>query len=128
MKCRTHIEAARRYRAGYWSCDDLQAKRLQANANARSQAPRRPTPREIWEARTPIREKTRVRFPREIEGCWRDVQAEGGVSAGGIVGAEGAPRGDRIALARERVALELLQILRGRVPLPLNRLLTARNS
>lgn len=128
MKTRTHVEAARHDRAGYWSCDDLEAARLQGNTTARPRGPKGPTPETVWEARTPIREETREHFVRELERCRLDVRKDAEVGLEEELDPETASRLERLAMARALVARGLLQIRRRRVSLPLKRLFAAKIS
>ena len=126
MKNRTHIEAAQHDRVAFWSSDDLEAARLQANTTARPHGPNRPTPDGAWQGRLPIREETRAHFARELERCRLAVRKDAGVAVDAVVDANTASRWERLALARALVARWLLKIRRRRVPLPLKRLFAAK--
>jgi transposase InsO family protein len=51
---RTERLAAADGRPAWWTSDDLERARLEANATALPHGPRGPTPDEAWQARTPI--------------------------------------------------------------------------
>jgi len=54
LKTRVHHLAARHGRPGGWSCDDVEAARVQANQTARSRGHRFPTPDVAWNQREGI--------------------------------------------------------------------------
>jgi transposase InsO family protein len=61
-KVRAEHQAARHGRPGQWSCDDVEAARLEANATARLRGRSGPSPDECWSARTPLTYQHRQRF------------------------------------------------------------------
>jgi len=56
---RTDHHAARNGRPGEWSCEDIEAARLEANETARPWGSKGPLPDEVWRSRTPITEEER---------------------------------------------------------------------
>jgi transposase InsO family protein len=62
MKTRTHHESSRLGHPGEWSCDDVEAARLQANETARPWRLHGPTPGEVWQQRRRISAKERTVF------------------------------------------------------------------
>ncbi len=54
LSSRTERLAAADCRPGWWTSDNLEHARLEANATALPHGPRGPTPDEAWQARTPI--------------------------------------------------------------------------
>ncbi|MGA2498936.1 MAG: hypothetical protein ABSH20_14435, partial [Tepidisphaeraceae bacterium] len=54
LKTRAMHIAAAAGRFGCWSCDDVEAARLEANRQARPQGINGPVPDELWETRCPI--------------------------------------------------------------------------
>jgi len=66
MKTRTHHESSRYGRAGEWTCEDVQAARLQANETARPRGLNGPTPVEAWQERQGISIKQRLAFARTV--------------------------------------------------------------
>lgn len=62
LKARTMYCAAREGRVGCWTCDDLEAGRLQANETARPRGAWGPSPEESWRARGRITDDERRRF------------------------------------------------------------------
>jgi len=67
LKTYTHHEAARHDRPGEWTCDDLDAARLWANALARPSGRRGSSPDEAWNERTPITLQERIEFYQRVE-------------------------------------------------------------
>lgn len=62
LKTRTHHEAARHERPGEWTCDDVEAARLQANYTARPRGAKGSTPQQMWENRSMILAEERESF------------------------------------------------------------------
>jgi len=77
MKTRTHHESARRGFAGQWTCDDMEAARLQANELARPWGHRGPTPIEVWKARKTISAHERGKFAGRVRTCMRNKKVRG---------------------------------------------------
>lgn len=108
LKTRAHYLAAQHGRPGAWTCDDVEAARLQANATSRPWGPRGPTPQERWTERVPITVEQRD----ELRGCVEEmktrVRAEIFPDANVPLGYE-----ERAAVARSAVrrALESLGYL-----------------
>ena len=59
VTARTDHHAARNGRPGEWSCEDLEAARLEANETARPWGSKGPLPDEVWRSRTPITDDER---------------------------------------------------------------------
>ena len=70
MKTRTHHEAARQGRPGEWTCDDVEAARLQANELARPRGRKGPTPDQAWARRRPIPKAARTTLLLRVAECW----------------------------------------------------------
>jgi transposase InsO family protein len=62
IKTRAHHHAARRGHAETWTCDDVEAARIETNATARPRGASGPTPDEAWNGRRPIEQDERDRF------------------------------------------------------------------
>ena len=80
MKARTDHHAARSGRPGEWSCEDLEAARLEANETGRPWGSRGGTPDEAWQDRKRVTDEER----RALKGAvgkyaywWRKVVAPG---------------------------------------------------
>jgi transposase InsO family protein len=67
MKTRTHHQARRRGYPGEWTCDDVEAARLQANQTARPWGCRGPTPDQVWQQRRSIKRLERRAFAQEVQ-------------------------------------------------------------
>lgn len=76
IKTRAHHEAARQGRAGTWSCDDLEAARLQANELALPDRLGGLTPDQAWAARTPASQYERALFGEAVARCRAAVALE----------------------------------------------------
>lgn len=128
MKRRTHIEAARNSRPGFWSSDDLEAARRQANETGRPWGPTKGTPEEAWAGRDPIPESERKYFAEDLMYYREKVRKEKGYLFDTAIDRDTAARIEREAVGRTLVARGLLEIRRKRVPLPLKRLFSAKIS
>jgi hypothetical protein len=76
MTARTDHHAARSARPGEWSCEDLEAARLEANETSRPRGSKGPTPDEVWRDREPITAEEREAFKRTVRKhgrWWRKV-------------------------------------------------------
>lgn len=62
LKTRAMYCAARNGRVGFWTCDDLEAGRLQANETARPKGAWGPSPEDSWGSRGRITDDERRRF------------------------------------------------------------------
>jgi len=111
MKTRTHHESRRRGFPGQWTCDDMEAARLQANELARPWGHLGPTPTEAWQARKPITLRDRQQFAGKVQVCLRRNKTR----------RENASRvraARREALAQALVEHGLLEVTTRNVPKP----------
>jgi hypothetical protein len=83
MKTRTHHQAARNGRAGQWTCDDVEAARLEANQTARPRGVSGPTPEEAWLARNATAPVQRAAFAVTVRRRQAEARAEQGLPADG---------------------------------------------
>ena len=67
MKNRTDDLAARAGRFGFWTSDDVEAARCQANEVNYPAGPHGPTPQQLWQGRAPITLETRAAFLRSTD-------------------------------------------------------------
>ncbi len=78
LKTRTLHIAAAHGRPGGWTCDDVEAARLEANHQARPWGSTGPVPLDVWENRSPIANSERVHFLAALETAreheWRKMQ------------------------------------------------------
>jgi transposase InsO family protein len=76
MKTRAHHESARNNRPGEWTCDDVEAARLQANMTARPKGAKGPTPHEMWEKRKKTSTRERDDFLKTCERIRKEMLEE----------------------------------------------------
>jgi hypothetical protein len=107
MKTRTHHESSRLGHPGEWSCDDVEAARLQANETARPWRLHRPTPEEVWRQRRRISAKERTVFSELVI----QHEQEAIASEDGVVQVASVRR---TAIAQALVASGLLEYRRER--------------
>ena len=103
MIARTDHHAARCDRPGEWSCDDLEAARLEANETGRPWGSRGGTPDEAWEDRKRVTDEER-RALKESVGkyayWWRKVVASGRARQGPTLVGRSAPGKSRKEVTR----------------------------
>ena len=115
LTSRTEQHAARQGHPGYWTWDDTQAARLEANATARPRGPLGPSPDQLWLARQPITQQERSQFLLSVARHQKDVEA-----------VQGIPQNDSEQRAMDREAIRLalveqgyLHYTRRSIPLPI---------
>jgi hypothetical protein len=67
IKTRTHHIATQHGRPGEWTCDDVEAARMLANATARPHGRRASVPQSVWKRREPITLAQRNRFFEKLQ-------------------------------------------------------------
>lgn len=119
VQTRTFHEAARHDRPGEWTCDDVEAARLQANETGRPWGLVGPTPQEAWSVRAPITTAERAAF-RELYERHAAAERE---ARGWLPGAELQHREqssiDRVAISRALIDQGFLLVRRRRITLPI---------
>jgi len=75
LKSRTEQCAARHGRPGYWTWDDAEAARLEANATSRPQGPLGPSPDILWAGRQPITQQERTSFQIAVALQLKEIEA-----------------------------------------------------
>ena len=98
LTTRTGQHAARQGRPGFWSWDDTEAARQEANVTARPRGEHGPSPDEAWHRRQPISPAERQGF---IQTVTRLQEAEGQVQGG----PPSNPRDEHWLRARDRQAI-----------------------
>jgi Integrase core domain len=78
MRTRTHHQSVRRGLAGQWTCDDMEAARLQANELARPWGLTGPPPAQIWQSRKVLCRQEREKFARTVQSYIRKPDKSGG--------------------------------------------------
>jgi transposase InsO family protein len=128
LKARAHHHCARNDRTGQWSCDDVEAARLEGNATARSTGLAGPTPDTLWSRRQSISTEDRAAFRLAYELHAARHRAERGV----LPGIELPPRVracvDRVAISRALIERGYLLVRRRRIPQPITRRLWSKIS
>jgi transposase InsO family protein len=137
LKTRMERLAAHQGHPGVWTCDDVEAARREANANARPRGPNGPTPDQAWAARSPISAEARLHFQATVE-CHREAELAKvtGAGPGTVLGADWESLWtqkefageDRRAVSRALTTCGYLFITRRRIYLPIPRQKTARDS
>jgi hypothetical protein len=128
VKTRTCQEAVRHGRIGCWTCDDLEAVRLQANLTARPWGDRNPTPQEVWDRRTPVTPDQRRTFLQCVERMQREVRTELAYGEDTLLGRAERAIVARAAARRALESLGYLQVQRRRITPPFSSPLRARIS
>jgi transposase InsO family protein len=125
LKGRTEARAARVGHPGYWTWDDVEAARSEANVWARPFGPTGPSPDEAWSSRTPITSEERAAFRASVK-TFRHAQQ---IASGACAESRSDVSSEReMARSAIRLALEergYLQYRRRRIPPPINAKKTA---
>jgi transposase InsO family protein len=116
MKTRTHHQAARLARAGQWTCDDVEAARLQANETARPWGLQGPVPEESWQARQPFKPEERRSFGQSVPQREHQARQEQGYALEIPLERMAQAAVNRVALQRALVAHGLLRFRSHREP------------
>jgi len=67
LKTRALHIAAAHGRAAQWTCDDVEAARIEANLQARPLGKNGPPPIDLWESRSPVADAERLAFRQRLE-------------------------------------------------------------
>ena len=118
IKIRAHHEAARHERPGQWTCDDIEAARLQANETGRPWGWTGPTPQEVFEKRVPITDVERRMFLTSYEVYAKQERQARGYQPDAELDHYQQAAVDRVAIARALVEHGYLQIRRRRFTPP----------
>jgi transposase InsO family protein len=110
MKARTHHQAAARGRPAEWTCDDLEAARLQANETARPCGATGPTPAVVWERRRRIAPEERAAFIAIVEAFEQEERRERGHAADARLSSTDLAALDRVAITRGLLSSGLLAV------------------
>jgi transposase InsO family protein len=110
MKARTHHQAAGRGRSADWTCDDVEAARLQANETARPWGVIGPTPGEVWERRRLIEAEERTAFLASVEAFHQEQRRERGYAADARLSSADQAALDRVAITRGLLSSSLLGV------------------
>lgn len=80
LKSRTEQHAARHGHPGYWTWDDAEAARLEANATSRPLGPSGPSPDQIWQHRPPIAWEERTNFQNTLAAKLQEIDLDHGLA------------------------------------------------
>ncbi len=119
IHARAHHEAARHDRPGDWTCDDIEAARLQANETARPWGRFGNTPREAWDLRLPIRAEERADFHETYRNFYEAERASRGILPGARLQHREQASIDRVAISRALIEQGFLLVRRRRITLPI---------
>jgi transposase InsO family protein len=120
LTSRTEQHARRRGFAGQWTCDDVEAARLEANACARPRGPLGPSPDDLWAERLAIGDAARDAFLDRLTGLQEQMSAQGGPSGCPLTECQRRAR-ERHLLGRALVDLGYLHYTRRRISPPIPR-------
>lgn len=115
IKTRAHHHAARRGHAEAWTCDDVEAARIETNATARPRGATGPTPDEAWNGRRPIEQDERDRFRAAVAIQVAEERSRRGFSMESELGKAEQASVQRAAIARALTDSGLLQFKTRRV-------------
>lgn len=115
IKTRAHHHAARRGHAETWTCDDVEAARIETNATARPRGATGPTPDEAWNGRRPIELDERDRFRAAVAKQIDEERSRRGFSGECELGKAEQASVQRAGIARALTDCGLLQFKTRRV-------------
>lgn len=101
---------------GYWTWDDVEAARLEANATSRPHGPRGPSPDQMWEARLPITNVNRTLFQNDVTRTLQELDRDQGPATNN---AWVQRANSRQAIRHALVERGYLWLSRRRIPLPI---------
>jgi len=119
LKTRTHLHAARYGHPDWWTCDDAEAARLQANELTRPWGAASPTPDQAWSQRPLITSDERSAFLATVARLESEERQVEGIPSDRILEHYEQSAVDREAIRRALVAHGYLLFTRRRVPLPI---------
>lgn len=114
MKTRTFHAAARHGRTFDWTCDDVEAARLQADQTARPWGAGGPTPESVWQVRQGITAEGRSAFARCLARLRRQVRRDHGFLPTDQLAPAAQTGVDRTAVQRALIAQGFLRMSKGR--------------
>jgi len=117
LKTRAHHESARNDRPGEWTCDDVEAGRLQGNQIGRPWGAAGLTPDQAWAQRRSIHAEDRTEFRKLVELYIEEARVEQGYLPGLDLGPAARAAVHRVVISRALVARGILDYRRRRIPL-----------
>jgi transposase InsO family protein len=121
LKTRTEAHASRHGRLYYWTWDDTEAARLEANATARPQGPNGPSPDETWTARRRLGTADRALFRATVARLEPMARREQDQPEVGCLDVMTQRAVDRVAIRRALEEHGYLLYSRRRIPLPIRK-------
>lgn len=125
IKTRAHYIAARNGRPAHWTCNDVEAARLQSNQTVQNTNCVVGTPDDLWAKRIPVSEVDRGTLEAAIRSHREEVIREIAPLPGATTDTRLLATIERIAIARALVYLGYLDIRRSRLHQPISRRLRA---
>jgi transposase InsO family protein len=125
LKTRTEDQAKRHGRPACWTCDDVEAARLEANATARPKGPEGPTPDQLWDARVLLNAEERTLFADALTQQRITARIDLALPIEGELATLDVREVDRQAIRRALVEHDYLLFSRRRIPLPFTQPKTA---
>jgi len=119
IQARAHHEAARHDRPGQWTCDDVEAARLQANETGRPWGRSGLTPLQAWTRRQPIAPEERAAFLALHQRYAADERQTRSLLPGIELQHREQAAIDRVAIARTLINQGFLLVRRRRFTLPI---------
>jgi transposase InsO family protein len=121
LKTRTERHATRQGHPGYWTWDDVEAARAEANATARPLGPSGPTPDALWNARRPPTPEERRLFAATVAQRRTEQRSQQEKTKEGSLSFNEEATIERQALRRALEEHAYLLYSRRRIPLPIPR-------
>jgi hypothetical protein len=112
MKTRTHHESSRGGHSGEWTCDDVEAARLQANQTGRPMGLHGPTPQEAWDRRIRVTLRQRRSFAAAVRELEAKARREQGLPVGSLLNSAAQAAVWRIAIPRALAGCGFLEFRR----------------
>jgi len=130
LQTRAHHEAARHERPGYWTCDDVEAARRQANELARPWGALGTSPSLAWQERRPVKDDERRAFAGQVAEHFPHARQELGLEL--LPGIERSMREtqavQRVSVGRALIQHGYLSVRRRRFTPPIKRSLWSKIS
>jgi transposase InsO family protein len=128
LRTRIHYESARNDRPGQWTCDDIEAARLQANFTAHLDGPLSLTPEQAWAARQTLIESEREAFRQVYDQYRHEERRTRAQQSRPVMGRAAEASIDRVAIPRALVECGYLLFRRRRISPPIIRRRVAKIS
>jgi len=121
LKTRTERHAAQAGHPAYWTFDDVEHARAEANASSRPHGPTGPTPNQLWEEHRPITPEQRSVFQTTVQRHRQEVDIEEGIAKDAQLEPREERKLNRPAIRRALCEHDYLLFSRRRLPLPITK-------